>query len=63
MVACLDSNVVSVIDPADPPIRPERHVPNSIAFVRIVIARAMARRLAAMPVLSTSHTFCRFMTQ
>ena len=32
-----------IIDPADPPVRPERHVPNSITSVRIAIARALPR--------------------
>jgi len=34
-----------VIDPVDLPIRPERHVVNSIASVRVAIARAIARKL------------------
>jgi SRSO17 transposase len=39
----------AVTDPADPPVRPERHVPNSITSVRIVIARAIARTLTRCP--------------
>ena len=38
-----------VIDPADPPIRPERHVASSIASIRIRLARALARRLSRCP--------------
>ncbi len=38
-----------VIDPAAPPIRPERHVPNSITSVRIAIARAISRTLPRCP--------------
>ena len=37
------------IDPADPPIRPERHVPNSITSIRIAIARAISRTLPRCP--------------
>src|SRR3954447_12688029 len=35
--------------PADPPIRPERHVPTSITSVRTVIARAIARAVPPCP--------------
>ena len=38
-----------VIDPAAPPLRPERHVANSIATIRIRLARALARRLPRCP--------------
>jgi SRSO17 transposase len=38
-----------VTDPADPPIRPERHVFNSIATVSVIVARALARNLARCP--------------
>ncbi len=39
----------TVIDPADPPIRPERHVPNSITSVRVAVARAIARTMPRCP--------------
>jgi len=35
----------TVTDPEDPPLRPERHVPNSIATVRRRIIDALVRRL------------------
>jgi len=35
----------NVIDPEDPPLRPERHLPNSIATVRRRIIDALVRRL------------------
>jgi len=38
-----------VVDRADPPIRPERHVTNSITSVRVTIARAIARTLPRCP--------------
>jgi len=38
-----------VIDPVDPPIRPERHVLNSITTVGVIIARALARNLVRCP--------------
>jgi hypothetical protein len=38
-----------VIDPEAPPIRPERHVGNSIATMCRVIARAIARTLIRCP--------------
>ena len=45
----------TVIDPADPPIRPKRRVTNSIMSVRVAIARAIARSLHAALAASTSH--------
>ncbi len=39
----------TVIDPADPPIRPERHVPNSITSVRITVVKAIARTILRCP--------------
>jgi SRSO17 transposase len=39
----------TVPDPADPPLRPERHVPNSIATVRRRIIDALVRRLPRCP--------------
>jgi hypothetical protein len=41
--------VPEITDPADPPIRPERHVSNSITSVRVAIARAIARTLPRCP--------------
>ena len=38
-----------VIDPADPPIRAERHIKASIATIRIKLARNIARRLPRCP--------------
>ena len=38
-----------VTDPAVPPIRPERHVSNSIATVQIIIASALVRSLQRCP--------------
>ena len=38
-----------VIDPADPPIRAERHIKASIATIRIKLARSIARRLPRCP--------------
>ena len=45
-----------VIDPADPPIRPERHLPNSITSVRLAIARAIARGLPRCPCCQQPYT-------
>jgi SRSO17 transposase len=39
----------TVTDPADPPIRPERHVGNSISSIRLVIARTLARCIPRCP--------------
>ena len=44
--ACLTRQV---IDPEDPPLRPERHIPNSIATMRIRLINALVKTLAAMP--------------
>ncbi len=38
-----------VIDPAAPPIRPERHVPDSIATLRLRLTRALVRSLHRCP--------------
>ena len=38
-----------VIDPADPPIRPERHVPNSIATIRRRLTLALSQTLLRCP--------------
>ncbi len=38
-----------IIDPADPPIRPERHAPNSIATVRRHLTVALSRSLQRCP--------------
>jgi hypothetical protein len=46
-----------IIDPADPPIRPERHVTNSITSVRIAIAPAISRTLPRCP--CCQHTIRR----
>ena len=39
----------TVIDPADPPIRPERHVPTSIPTIRRRLTVALAKRLQRCP--------------
>jgi SRSO17 transposase len=44
-----EPHLPEVIEPADPPIRPERHVPNSITSIQISIARAIARTLPRCP--------------
>jgi hypothetical protein len=38
-----------VIDPEAPPIRPQRHVPNSITTIRRELAAAIANRLQRYP--------------
>src|SRR6266851_7054802 len=38
-----------VIDPEAPPIRPERHIPNSIATLRRRLVVALAKRLSRCP--------------
>jgi hypothetical protein len=38
-----------VIDPEDPPLRPERHIPNSIATMRRRLADAIIRTLQRCP--------------
>src|SRR4051794_28518601 len=45
-----------VIDPAAPPIRPERHVPNSIATMRRRLTVALARRLERCPCCLQTHS-------
>jgi hypothetical protein len=47
---------------ADLPIRPERHVRNSIATVRITIARLMARKLDRCPVADASASMQAYNT-
>jgi len=49
----------TVTDPADPPIRPERHVTNSITSARGVIARTRRR----VPLLSARRAPFGFVTQ
>jgi hypothetical protein len=41
-----------VTDPQAPPIRPERHIPNSIATMRRRLIAALARRLSRCPCCS-----------
>jgi hypothetical protein len=38
-----------VIDPEDPPSRPERHIPNSIATMRLRLIRALVKTLPRCP--------------
>ena len=45
-----------VIDPEDPPLRPERHVPNSIATMRRRLAAAIVRRLSRCPCCARAIT-------
>ena len=40
-----------VTDPAAPPLRPERHIPNSIATMRRRLMAAFIKDSAAMPLL------------
>src|SRR5258707_4325452 len=39
----------TVIDPEDPPLRPERHIPNSIATMRRRLIAAIVTRLPRCP--------------
>lgn len=56
-----------VIDPEDPPIRPERHIPDSIATLRRRLSVALAQKSTPMPVLQETPRQHRheapFMTQ
>ncbi len=52
-----------VIDPADPPIRPERHVCNSIASMRCAIGRAIARSITRCPCCQRATRRSHLMTQ
>src|SRR5207249_145031 len=38
-----------VIDPGDPPLRPERHVPNSIATTRARLINALVKTVPRCP--------------
>jgi len=38
-----------ITDPAAPPLRTERHIPNSIATMRRIVAAAIIRRLSRCP--------------
>jgi SRSO17 transposase len=49
--------------PADPPIRPERHVANSITSARLGIPRVIAGRLSRCPCCQRHAGPGRFMTQ
>ena len=44
-----------VIDPEAPPLRPERHIPNSIATMRRRLIDALVHSFAAMSLLPRSH--------
>jgi hypothetical protein len=46
----------TITDPAAPPIRPERHVENSIASMRRSIATALARILPRYPCYAVSYS-------
>jgi len=51
-----------VIDPADPPIQPERHIDTSISSLRIKLARSLAPRLFRCPcrqIANLSHSKTR----
>src|SRR5580692_5910825 len=41
--------IAAGIDPEDPPLRPERHIPNSIATMRRRLIAAIVRRLPRCP--------------
>src|SRR3954464_13551838 len=43
----------TVTDPEDPPLRPERHIPNSIATMRIRMIDALVRLLPRCPYCRT----------
>src|SRR5258708_10862676 len=45
-----------VTDPEDPPLRPERHVPNSIATVRARLINALIKTLPRCPCCGGSAT-------
>jgi len=45
-----------VIDPAVPPLRPERHIPNSIATMRRRLIAALVRTLPRCPCCSAPMT-------
>src|SRR4051812_43147023 len=45
-----------VTDPEDPPLRPERHIPNSIATMRIKIIDALVALLPRCPYCRTHVT-------
>jgi rRNA maturation protein Nop10 len=39
----------TVFDPEDPPLRPERHIPNSIATMRLRLINALVKTLPRCP--------------
>ena len=47
--SCRDLPFPAITDPEAPPIRPERHVPNSIATMRRRLIVALARTLPRCP--------------
>ena len=54
-----------VISSEDPPLRPERHVPNSIATMRRRLVAALAKTLSRCPCCAArnSEQTSRFVTQ
>jgi hypothetical protein len=56
----------TVIDPEDPPLRPERHIPNSIATMRIRLTNALISNLPRCPCCgahAATYRRRKFMTQ
>jgi hypothetical protein len=51
--SCRDLAFPAITDPEAPPIRPERHVPNSIATMRRRLIVALARTLPRCPCCNT----------
>jgi hypothetical protein len=49
----------TVIDPEDPPSRPERHIPNSIATMRVHLIRALIKVLPRCPCCGANPAFDR----
>src|SRR6267143_2024657 len=56
----------TIIDPEDLPLRPERHVPNSIATMRVRLSRALSKTIIRCPccgAVAASRTRRKIMTQ
>jgi len=52
-----------VTSPEDPPLRPERHVPNSIATMRRRLVAALATTLSRCPCCAARNGHPKFVTQ
>lgn len=56
----------TIIDPEDLPLRPERHVPNAIATMRVRLSRALSKTIVQCPccgAIAGSPTRRKFITQ